>query len=439
MLEPVVKSRAGLTLAVLFLFNLLNFYDRQILASVNEPIRREWGLSDTQLGALGTAFTLLYAFVGVPLGRLADRYSRRALLSAGLFVWSGLTAVSGAAVGFRSMFLARLGVGVGEAACAPAATSLIGDLYPASRRAWALSIFMLGLPIGQTLSYAVSGTVAQAWGWRWAFFVAGIPGCLLALAALPLLSEPARGASETLRVGDRRRAGSPYLLVLGIPTMWWIILSGALHNFNMYALSAFLPSFLIRSHGLGLREAGFFSAVVKGLGGGVGLFLGGRLADRVHRSSASGRMRMATVSLSLAAPFQLAALGQPAGSPWAFLVWMTIAALLMYVYYATVYASIQDIVEPALRGTAMAVYFFAMYVMGASFGPLGTGALSDWLARQAAGSGEITDQVRAIGLHRAMYILPALQVLLGLVLYAGSRTVAGDRRKLEAWMETAAR
>ena len=424
-----------MALALLFSVNTLNFYDRYILATVNEPIRKQYGFTDTQLGWLGTAFILLYAIVGVPFGRLADRWNRKALLAAGLFAWSVLTALSGAAVGFWSLFLTRLGMGVGEAACAPVASSLIGDYYPASRRSRALSIFMLGLPIGAALSYFISGAVAQAYGWRAAFLVAGIPGAIVAVLTLVLLEEPGRGAAEAVRVGARCRTGSPYLLVLGIPTMWWIIASGALHNFNMYALAQFLPAFLARSHALTLRQAGFVSGVLLGAAGGLGIFLGGHVADRVARNRPRGRLSLGAVCLIVAIPLQLIALGRPAGHPVEFLGWMLGGALLMYVYYSTVYATIQDIVEPALRGTAMALYFFAMYALGGAMGPLLTGRLSDYLARQAAGSGPMTEPFRALGLHQAMYIIPALQFLVGVVLWAGSRTVTRDQQRLEEWMK----
>src|SRR5687768_15379504 len=144
----------------------MNFFDRQILGAVGEQIRREWGLGDTALGLLGTAFTLLYAFVGVPFGRLADTWSRKWLLSAGCAVWSVLTAISGMAQNSWQLFVARLGVGVGEASCAPAANALIGDLYPPKQRARALSVFMLGLPVGMFLSFLISGNVAHKYGWR---------------------------------------------------------------------------------------------------------------------------------------------------------------------------------------------------------------------------------------------------------------------------------
>ena len=431
-------ARAGVALGLLFAINTLNFYDRHILAIVNEPIRKQYGFSDTQLGWLGTAFILLYAVIGVPLGRLADHWNRKTLLSAGLFLWSILTALSGAAVGFWSLFLTRLGMGIGEAACAPVSSSLIGDFYPASRRAWALSIFMLGLPIGAAFSYLISGAVAHAFGWRATFFVAGIPGCLLALLTLLLLVEPARGASETVRVGARRRSGSPYLLVLSIPTMWWIIASGALHNFNMYALAQFLPSFLIRSHGLDIRQAGLVSGVLLGAAGGIGLFWGGHLADRLARKRTNGRMWLGAVCLMGAIPLQVVALEQPLGHPHAFLLWMLPGCMAMYVYYSTVYATVQDIVEPSLRGTAMAVYFFAMYALGGSLGPVLTGRLSDYMASRAAGGAQLTEQFKAVGLHQAMYVIPTLEFLVGIVLYAGSRTVTRDHQKLQSWMKSMA-
>jgi MFS family permease len=249
----MVNAKTGYALAVLFAINTMNFFDRQILGVVAEPVRREWALSDGALGALGTAFTLLYAFVGVPLGRLVDRAARTRILAGGVFVWSLFTALSGAAGSFWSLFAVRLGVGVGEASCAPAASSLIGDLFPAERRAKALAVFMMGLPVGIALSFAVSSAVTVAWGWRAAFYLAALPGLLCAWAALHI-QEPARGHAETHAVGARRRAGSPYWIVLSIPTVWWLILSGALHNFNMYALGAFLAPLLTRFHGM--AEAG---------------------------------------------------------------------------------------------------------------------------------------------------------------------------------------
>jgi predicted MFS family arabinose efflux permease len=429
--------KAGYALAVLFAINAVNFFDRQILPALGEPIRREWRLSDAELGALGTAFTLLYAFAGVPLGRLSDRSSRTRILSAGVFAWSLLTGLSGAARSFWQLFALRLGVGVGEAVCAPAATSLIGDLFPAERRARALSVFMLGLPIGIAASYAVSSTIAQAWGWRSAFYVAALPGFLCAAAAL-FITEPSRGVSEKSGAGGPTREGSPYRIVLSIPTMWWLILSGAVHNFNLYAISSFLSPYLMRYHGTSLRGAGLVSMMVYGVGGGLGLLLGGMAADAAVRRRADGRMLVAAGAILGSVPLLFLALARTRGDTLGFGLLAGTSIVLMYVYYPAVYAAIQDVVGPARRGTAMALYFLAMYVLGASLGPVATGLLSDRFterAARAAGVAGVTPQAlepfRAAGLHAAMQLLPVLGVLLMLVLLAASRTIARDRERLE--------
>jgi predicted MFS family arabinose efflux permease len=388
------------------------------------------------MGFLGTAFTLLYAAVGLPLGRLADCWARTRLLSIGVTVWSVLTAASALAWNYSSLFLTRLGVGMGEASCAPAANSLIGDLFPANRRARALSIFMLGLPIGLFLSYWLSGRIAHAYGWRAAFYFACLPGLVLGALALRI-REPQRGAAEIGRNVNQRRKGSPYWLVLSIPTMWWIILSGALHNFNMYAVNSFLTAFLSRYHHLNLKEATFISAVVLGAVGVVGLLGGGWSADHFGKRRSDGRLLVASLAMLGAAPCLYLALRQPSGAILAFMLWMGAGSLLVFVYYSGVYAAVQDVVEPGLRGTAMALYFFAMYVLGASLGPLGTGMLSDHFARKAmtlAGATVMTEQFKAAGLHQAMHLLPVLALTLALVLFAASRTITADMQKLRQWM-----
>ena len=444
--EKIESRKTGVwfALIVLFAINTMNFFDRQILGAVGEPIRKEFELDDASLGLLGTAFTLLYAFVGIPLGRLADRIGRKGILSAGVFVWSLLTVGSGLAQSYWQIFALRLGVGVGEASCAPAATSLIGELFPPNWRAKALAIFMLGLPVGVALSFAVSGTVAKQYGWRAAFFVAGIPGILCAIAVL-FIREPKRGASETHDIGSQVREGSPYLNVLRSPTMRWIILSGAVHNFNMYAIGAFITPFLMRYHGLDIQQANLVSMLVYGVMGAPGLLIGGFIGDAVMKKRKDGRMLLGTIAIFLSVPTVYFALGTPRGSTTIFLVLMGAACALMYFYYSTVYSTIQDVTEPASRGTAMAVYFFAMYVLGASLGPYGTGLLSDFFTRRAALLAGVTDTAnaalepfRAEGLHSAMYIIPILGVILTVVLFAGSRTVSKDIERLQTWMRESA-
>ena len=451
-------------LIVLFAINLMNFFDRQLIGGIGEGIRREWGLSDTALGLLGTVFTLLYAVFGLPLGRMSDTGARRRILAGGVFVWSLLTAASGLARNFAQLIVARLGVGVGEATCSPASTSLIGDFFPARLRGRAVAIWMLGLPIGLGLANGTGGWILQHWGWRNAFYVAAIPGLLCAVAAL-LMREPTRGSAEAHAVGDRRRPGSPFMLVLSIPTMWWVIASGALHNFNMYALGAFIAPFLVRFHHMSFLSAGWLGATAYGFSGVFGLVVGGALADRIYRRRVDGKLLVGMASIVICAPLMFLSLMRPAGDIVAFALLMGTACGVMYAYYATVYATIHDVVEPSLRGTAMALYFCAMYVLGASLGPVGTGLASDYFTFQAASAAgavqplpfgtlmlaEVRSLVgeskgfdlralepfRAQGLHTAMYIVPLLAVVLALVLFAASRTIRKDVERLQAWMASA--
>ena len=423
------------SLAVLFAINVLNFYDRQVLGALLEPIRKEFHLSDTQLGALGTLPIILYALVGLPLGRLADSSSRKRLLAGGVLVWASLTGAGGLAKSYLMLLCSRLGVSVGEAVCAPAGTSWIGDLFPPAQRSRALAFFMLGVPIGGALSYAISGPAAQAWGWRAALVLAALPAALVTPALLSL-HEPARGASESTQTGMMvSPAAAPVWSILRIPTMWWIIASGALVNFNLYALAMFFPAFLTRYHHLSVSQAGLwagFGYAAAGVAGGV---TAGAWGDRVIRRRRDGRMLSAAAAALLAAPVALAGIMQPSGAAPASIALIMAAYGLLNMYYGLVYAAIQDIVPPPLRATTMAVYFLAMYLCGASFGPLITGRLSDYLARNAAhaaGSMAAGEAFRAIGLHQAMYVIPVMSAALALVLYAGSRTIAADMARRDA-------
>jgi MFS family permease len=439
------RTGTGVALAILFAINMMNFFDRQILGAVGEQIRKEWQLSDTALGTLGTAFTLIYAIVGLPLGRLADKFSRTKILSVGVLVWSALTAASGLCSSFVQLFVVRLGVGLGEASCAPAASSLIGDLFPAHKRSNALSVFMLGLPIGVALSFLVGGYIAKTHGWQTAFFVAALPGVLCAIAATVWMSEPKRGASEIHDVGAITREGSPIKLVLSIPSMWPIVISGALHNFNMYAIGSFIAPLMIRYHHVDIAQAGYYSMVVYGLSGIPGLIFGGMLADKLTQRWPAGRMLLSAVMFFLAAPLTYFAIDAAPGSPMAFAVPMALGVAAMYVYYSTTYSTIQDLVEPSLRGMAMATYFCAMYLLGASLGPIVMGKLSDHYMHIAAAAAGVTaaegpalEPFKGTGLREAMYVVPVLNLLLTACMFMASRTVPRDIAKLKAWMQQAA-
>jgi predicted MFS family arabinose efflux permease len=426
---------ATYALLILFAINTLNFFDRQLLGGLGEPVRKEFHLSDTALGLLGTVFTLMYAVVGLPMGRLSDRWLRTRLIAIGTVFWSVLTAASGMAQNYTQLFVSRLGVGVGEAVCAPAAQSLIGDFFPPQQRARAMGVFMLGLPAGLFVAYTSAGAIGAAWGWRSAFLIACVPGIVFGLLALRI-PEPVRGALDAaLPATHAASMKSSFSKVLSLPTMWWIILSGIFHNFNMYAINSFQTPFLQRFHEMSLREANNVSAISVGAIGAIGLIAGGWLADKVAAKHKNGRLLVAACCMALAAPCIFLALNQPKGATVPFIALMMLGTMTMYVYYATVYAAIQDVIAPALRGTAVAIYFCAMYILGASLGPLATGMLSDHFAHQAmiaAGATTMTEAFKATGLHSAMYAIPVLALLASAVLFAASRTVEKDIAKQSA-------
>jgi MFS family permease len=421
---------------VLCAINLLNFYDRQAPGALVEPMRREFGLSDTQIGLLGSMFIWVYALAGVPLGRVADVWSRKKLLTIGVTVWSALTAAAGLATSFSFLVFTRLGVGVGEAVCAPVGTSWIGDLFPAKRRARVLSVFMLGVPVGGALSFLLCGPIAQAWGWRTALVSAAAPAILL-VPLLLLVREPARGAAEEISaaaIEEKGEAKGSIYDLLRIRTLWWIILSGALLNFNMYALATFLPAFMTRVHGYSVARAGVTCGIVYLIGGVCGGLVGGQLGDLVARGARSARLWMAAIIALLGAPIMYYGITRPAGFAPAALVAIGIGYGAFNTYYGPVYSSIQDIVAPNQRGFAMSVYFMAMYLCGASFGPLLTGGLSDYMARRAmhaAGAASLGG-FRAVGLQKAMVIMPILSVALAVVLYLGSRAMSEDVERRDA-------
>lgn len=430
------RGRLAFTLAVLFGLNFMNFYDRQVVGAIGERLKNEWQLTDGQLGGLTTAFILLYAIVGIPLGRLADRGRRPLILGIGALIWSGFTALSGLAAGFGALIAFRIGVGIGEASCAPTANSLLGDLFPARQRSRAISVFMLGLPLGNGASYAVSGLVMQATGgWRGALFVAAVPGLILGMLAF-LIPEPARGSAEGLTGKPAAGDSGAIRAILRIPTMRWIIVSGALLNLNMYAMGGFLVSFMVRYHGVEIGNANYLGALVIGVGGGLGMVAGGWLGDRAARNRMDGRLRAGAVALVMAAPIGIVALQQARGSLYSFTVFMLATCLLHYVYYSTVYASIQDVVEPTRRATAMAVYFLAFY-FATAIGLYLFGKWSDHLAANAVAAGASAPEGRALGLYGAMYVIPVVAALVGLALWAGSRTIGRDHARMRERLEAA--
>jgi predicted MFS family arabinose efflux permease len=428
---PAKKNGVLFAVLVLFAINILNFYDRHVPGALVEPMRKEFHLTDMQIGLLGSVFIWLYAIMGVPLGRIADSGSRKKLLAWGLVVWASLTACAAIATNYSMLLFSRVGVGLGEATCAPAATSWLGDLFPQAKRSRVLAVFMLGVPVGGALAFFFSGPLAQDYGWRAAMVLAAAPALLL-VPALLTLREPERGASEEHSIP---MVGTSMWAVLRLPTLWWIIASGVFLNFNLYAIGTFLPAFLSRVHGLSLASSGIATGVVFLIGGLGGGLSAGYLGDFIVQRRKDGRMLCAAIAALIAVPLSCFGILQPAGSLLSAIAFLVLTYGALCSYYGLVYSAIQDIVAPNQRGTTMAIYFMAMYLCGASFGPLLTGHLSDRLAHRAAalaGSSVVTETFRATGLQQAMLIIPILSTALAGVLYMGARTIASDIARRES-------
>lgn len=434
-------SNAWRVLFVLFLANLFNFFDRAVPAIVAEPLRREFDLSDFQIGLMAAAFTVVYALAGIPLGRMADTGSRTKIMGWGLIVWSLFTAAGAGAWNFVTFLLTRVGVGIGEASYAPAANSLIGDLFPTNKRSRATGIFMLGLPLGLLFAFFTVGAMVRAFdSWRAPFVIAMVPGLIIAIFMF-FIREPARGAAEVVKSREEPIA-NPIRKVLSIPTMWWIIVAGIASNFAAYATNSFMVPLMQRYFGLELEPAAIATGIIVGVTGLVGLLLGGWLADKAHQRSDRGRLTLGAICLAIAAVLTWYALTRfDDFDVTPFIGVFALGWLFQYFYYICVYPAIQDVIEPRLRATGVAIFFAAFYLLGGAFGPVVMGYLSDIYssgAMLAEGATELNDFHRAAGLHGAFILVPISLALTAVAMFIASRTFPEDARKMTAAMAAAA-
>ncbi len=362
-------------LTILFLVYVFNFIDRQILSVFIGPIREEFGVSDTAMGLLvGFAFTLLYTIAGIPIARWADRSNRRTIIAIGLAIWSAMTAASGMAKTFVHLVLARIGVGIGEAAGSPPAHSLISDYFPPSRRATALAIYGAGAFAGSAIAYLGGGYLREFFDWRTAFIVLGLPGILLALVVRFTVKEPPRGYSEQRTDTETSTLGETLRFLLGSKSWLYLIVGSSLISITAYSILMWGFEFYGRVHGMSPSAIGQWMALIVGGGGCLGSILGGRLTD----SNVSRPSRMVSVpglvtlgSLPLGLTFLM--VDSSLLSLLSFLVFYT----LFTVFQPTMFATTQTLARLRMRATASAILLFIINITGAGFGPLLVGALSD--------------------------------------------------------------
>jgi predicted MFS family arabinose efflux permease len=373
-------------LGILLVVYVFNFIDRTILSILLEPIKEEFQVSDTYLGFLsGIAFALFYTVVGIPVARWADRGSRRTIIALALFLWSGMTAVTGLARTFAHLAIARVGVGIGEAGCSPPAHSLISDLFPPERRATALSIYALGIPIGGGIGFLAGGWLNEMFDWRTAFMAVGVPGVVLAVIVRLTLPEPPRGVYDPpARPGDSDHSVRDVLAFLwSLRAFRHIAMGAALHAFYGYGASAFIASFFVRIHGLETGEIGTWLAAIGFTGGVAGTYLGGFVSDRLGTRDERWYTWVPALATLVFIPFAFLLYLWPDARA-ALVMWLP-GAILGGMYLGPTFAMTQGLVRPEMRALASAILLFIINIIGLGLGPQGVGILSDLLAPAFAG------------------------------------------------------
>jgi MFS family permease len=397
---------------------MLNFLDRQILSILQEPIKRELQLSDSHLGLLtGFSFAVFYILLGLPIARWADRGIRRNIMALAIGVWSAMTTLCGFAQSYVQLLLARVGVGVGEAGGSPPAYSMISDIFPQQDRATAYGVYGMGLNLGILAGFLTGGWVNQFFGWRVAFFVAGIPGVLLALLVRATLAEPQRRQSVQAAAQDAPPVGDVLRRLWAHRTFRHMVCGTSLLSFAAYGMFNWLPPFLARTHGLTTGIIGTWLALILGVGGAIATLAGGYLSDRLARRDVRWYSWVTVIAFALSVPLLVA--GFLADDVRVALLCFILPGAVAQICVPPLMAVTHNLVENRMRALSSAIVLFILNMLGLGLGPLAVGIVSDALKATAG----------ADSLRYAMLLLVPAATLWGLTHFLiASRYIGGEMR-----------
>jgi MFS family permease len=403
-------------LAILFAVYVVNFVDRQILSILLEPIKEDLGASDTQMGFLtGFAFAIFYTGFGIPIARWADHGTRRSIIAIGLTVWSVMTAACGFAQNFVQLAIARVGVGIGEAAGSPPSHSLISDYFPPEKRAGALSIYNIGIPVGIMLGYLTGGWIVEFFDWRVAFFAVGVPGLILALVLRLTVREPPRGMSEGLDVEAQTDSLKDVIrFLLSLRSFVLLSVACGFSAFSAYGFGSWVPAFLGRVHQMGHGEIGTWIGIESGVGGALGMIATGLLANRLGGRDPRWFLWLPAISIVIYLPFSIAFL----------LLDNSTIALLSYfvpvalgsVYLGPAIALTHQLVKVRMRAVASSILIFFINLIGMGLGPQAVGVVSDMM----------TPEYGAEGLRWSLLIVLTSKVVSIVLFMLAARHVLAD-------------
>jgi MFS family permease len=438
---PPTPTQARMAFFILLIINILNYADRSVLSSVQTTIAKEFGLGDVELGLLASSFLLVYGLAALPLGIVADKGVRKNIVAICVAIWSCATVIGGLTTNFIQLFLSRSVLGVGEAGYAPASASLIGDLFPKSQRGRLLSIWSASNLIGTALGMVAGGLVAQYFGWRWVFYIVGLPGLLVAFVIWHTV-EPKRGAFDHDDAGNLETSthdistghgslGKDLFRVAKqlahIPTYWVLIAAFICSFFIMGAALAWMPTYFQRCFDLTEGQAGALNGGVLAGSSIVGTLVGGWLADFLQTRMSQGRMLVSAIAFLVGAPLTWLALSMSELSY--FIAIFVVAIICLSMCLGPTQAIIQDITPPDIRSTAIGLTMLAGHLLGDASSPLLIGILSDHF--QSLGS----DQSQSLGLALTA-TAPTCLFLAGLACLVGLKTVAKDMQKMQEHLYT---